>query len=163
MQKSRTILLTLLFILFMAGAARGEAIPKTIGAMKLGQLQSGEEARTAISKLHGKQLEFREGYIASYKDGEKTATLWISVYDSDAAAKKELAKMTAKMAAGMKSGKENVFQHFKELSIKGVVVYFVTGMGQAHYFFKKGKRMFWLAVEPSEARTAIRDLLGSIS
>lgn len=153
----------LLFIVLMPYAAPVEAgespVPQALGPMKLERLQSGEEARKAIGKLHGKPLKFHEGYIASYKDGGKTATIWISVYDSENAAKKELARM----ADGIKMGNGEVFRHFKELSIKGVAVYFVTGMGRAHYFFKIGTRMFWLAVEPSEARQAIRDLLEKIS
>lgn len=163
-RQCRPFLLALLFIFVIVPYAApvesgGRPVPQAFGTMKLERLQSGEEARKSIDKLHGKQLNFREGYIASYKDGNKRATLWVSIFDSAKAAKKELSRM----AEGIKSGDGKVFQHFRELSIKGNSVYLVTGMDQVHYFFKNDTRVFWLAVDPPEARTAIRDLLEKIS
>jgi hypothetical protein len=138
--------------------ARGETLPQTIGTLQLVRLQSGKEAREEINRLHGKQLSFLKGYIGTYKYGEKKATIWLSVYESDDTAERELVKM----AESLKVGKSGVFRHFQTLSIKEESVYFVTGMGQAHYFFDKGKKVFWLAVEPSEARQVIRDLVEKI-
>jgi len=41
-------------------------------------------------------------------------------------------------------------------------VYFVVGMGQAHYFYRKGEKVIWLASDPDRARKAIRDVLRKI-
>jgi hypothetical protein len=156
--KRAHLLTTLLFIFFVPYVTRGETAPQVIGTLQLKQLQSGEKARKAIDRLHGKRLVFREAYIAHYEFGKKKASLWISVYDSKADAGKELVKM----ANGLNTGKGHVFKHFQTLSIREMSVYFVTGMGQAHYFFEKGKKVYWLAVDPSEARPVIRDLLEKI-
>jgi hypothetical protein len=136
----------------------GNSLPQSIGPLALVKLQSGEEARKEIDRLHGKPLGYREGYIGTYADGDGKAKLWVSEYSS----LEEAAKATAKMVQGMKGGKQKNFWHFQEIPIEGVPVYFVVGMGQAHYFFQKGVKVIWLAVDPPLAKQAIRDLLGEM-
>jgi hypothetical protein len=97
----------------------GNSLPQSIGPLALVKLQSGEEARKEIDRLHGKPLGYREGYIGTYADGDGKAKLWVSEYSS-------------------------------------------LGMGQAHYFFQKGVKVIWLAVDPPLAKQAIRDLLGEM-
>jgi hypothetical protein len=41
-------------------------------------------------------------------------------------------------------------------------VYLTVGMGQAHYFFQRGTKVIWLAVDPQLAREAIRDALKKV-
>ena len=136
------------------------SLPQSIGSLRLEQLESGEEARREIDRLHGRQLNFRKGYIGIYKDkeGNRKGKLWVSEYDSEMEATKAIGKMARRVQA--KEGGE--FWHFRVISIEGTRVYFVLGMGQAHHFFQKGKKVIWLAVEPSEARQTIRDLIGKI-
>lgn len=147
--------IALLFLL-ATSAFGGDALPQSIGSLSLEQLQSGEEARQEIDRLHGKQITFRRGYIGTYGNGK--AKLWVSEYDSEG----EAAKGIGKMAQRMQTRKEGNFWHFREISIQGVAVYFVVGMGQAHYFFQKGRKVIWLAVDPSLAREEIRDAIGKI-
>ena len=54
------------------------------------------------------------------------------------------------------------FWHFRKTSIEERSVYFVLGMGQAHYFYKKGKRVIWLAVDPTGAKETARDFIVNI-
>jgi hypothetical protein len=147
--------IALLFLL-ATSAFGDDALPQSIGSLSLEQLQSGEEARQEIDRLHGKQITFRRGYIGTYGNGR--AKLWVSEYDSEG----EAAEGIGKMAQRMQTRKEGNFWHFREISIQGVAVYFVVGMGQAHYFFQKGRKVIWLAVDPSLAREAIRDAIGKI-
>ncbi len=136
--------IALLFLL-ATSAFGGDVLPQSIGSLSLEQLQSGEEARQEIDQLHGKQINFRRAYIGTYGNGR--AKLWVSEYDSEG----EAAKGIEKMAQRMQASKEGNFWHFREISIQGVAVYFVVGMGQAHYFFQKGRKAVWLAVDPSLA------------
>lgn len=147
--------IALLFLL-ATSVFGGDALPQSIGSLSLQQLQSGEEARQEIDRLHGKQINFRRGYIGTYGNGR--AKLWVSEYDSEG----EAAAGIGKMAQRMQASKGGNFWHFREISIQGVAVYFVVGMGQAHYFFQKGRKVIWLAVDPSLAREAIRDAIGKI-
>jgi len=68
-----------------------------------------------------------------------------------------------KMAHGMKQGKQQQFWHFRKMMIEQRPVYLAVGMGQAHYFFQKGAKVIWLAVDPSLAKEAIRDAVRKIS
>ena len=36
-------------------------------------------------------------------------------------------------------------------------MYFVVGMGRVHYFFQKGAKVIWLAIDPPLANEVIRD------
>ncbi len=66
------------------------------------------------------------------------------------------------MAQGVGGSKQGGFWHFREISVEGVPVYLAVGMGQVHYFFQKGIRVIWLAVDPPIAKQAIRDVIGKI-
>jgi hypothetical protein len=153
----RLLSLSSLFLfLFTTSSFGGDVLPQSIGSLRLERIQSGEEARQEIDRLHGKQIDFRRGYVGTYGNGR--ATLWISEYDSEG----EAAEGIGKMAQRIQTSKKGNFWHFREMSIQGVAVYFVVGMGQAHYFFQKGERVIWLAVDPPLAREAIRDAIRKI-
>jgi hypothetical protein len=154
----RIFLFAFLLLLTIPIYSMGDPLPQSIGSFQLEQKKSGEEARQEIYRLHGKQLEFRNGYIGDYKEGDKKAKLWISEYDSVAEATREIEKM----AQGVKAREGKEFWHYREISIEGKNVYFVVGMGQAHYFFQKKNMAFWLAVDPSKAKETVRDLMEKI-
>ena len=153
----RLLSLSSLLLLLLATPSFGDDVmPQSIGSLSLERVQSGEKARQEIDRLHGKQINFRRGYIGTYGNGR--AKLWISEYDSEG----EAAEGIGKMAQRIQAGKKGNFWHFREMSIQGVTVNFVVGMGQAHYFFQKGRKIIWLAVDPPLAREAIRDAIEKI-
>ncbi len=145
-----------LLLLLTTPSFGSDVLPRSIGSLSLERFQSGEEAKREIDRLHGKQINFRRGYIGTYGNGR--AKLWVSEYDSE----KEAAGGIGKMAQRMQTREEGNFWHFREISIQGMTVYFVVGMGQANYFFQKGSKVIWLAVDPPLAREVIRDVIGRI-
>jgi hypothetical protein len=128
-------------------------LPQSIGSMRLERVQSGEEARQEIDRLHGKQISFLRGYIGTYAAENGSGQLWVSEHTSE----REATEAIEKMAHGMKRGKQQQFWHFRKIMLKQRPVYFAVGMGQAHYFFQKGAKVIWLAVDPTLAKGAIRD------
>jgi hypothetical protein len=158
MTRVRTFLSVFLVFFVFIPPAGGDVLPQTIGSLVLEKSQSGDEARQEIDRLHGKPISFQRGYIGTYGGGDGKAKLWISEYESEGKAVEAIAKMTR----GVKGSKEGAFWHFREISIDGIPVYFVVGMGQAHYFFQKGAKAVWLEVDPSIAQVAIRDLIKKI-
>ncbi|MBW1999091.1 MAG: hypothetical protein JRJ29_14150 [Deltaproteobacteria bacterium] len=136
MQYARAAFLNLLCLLSLSLPAQGNSLPLYIGPLALVTTQSGMEARKEIERLHGKNLDFLEGYIGSYSDGNQKAKLWISEYSSNA----EAGAATTQMAQKIRSSDQRVFWHFREIDLEGTMVYFVVGMGQAHYFFNKGAK-----------------------
>jgi hypothetical protein len=121
--------------------------------MRLEKAQSGEEARKEIDRLHGKQISLLRGYIGTYVAENGGGKLWVSEHSSE----REAAEAIEKMAHGMKQGKQQQLWHFRKMILEQRPVYFAVGMGQAHYFFQKGAKVIWLAVDPTLAKGAIRD------
>lgn len=155
---ARIALMSLSLLFLTPFLCIGNSLPQSIGSLKLVKSESGEEARKEIDRMHGKRLSYKEGYIGTYRNGDAKAKLWVTDYGAE----EEAAKANAKMAQGMKRAEKKNFWHFQGMMIQGVPVYFVVGMGQAHYFFQKEVKVFWLAVDPPQAKEAIRDLLGKI-
>ena len=149
----------LLFLLLLIACSSTDIpLPQSIGSMRLEKVQSGEEARREIDRLHGKQLSFLRGYIGTYVAENGSGQLWVSEHSSE----REATEVIEKMAHGMKQGKQQQFWHFRKIMIEQRPVYLAVGMGQAHYFFQKGAKVIWLAVDPSLAKEAIRDAVRKI-
>lgn len=146
------------FLLHTACSSTDIPLPQSIGSLRLEQVQSGEEARREIDRLHGQQISFQGGYIGTYVAENGSAKLWVSEHGSA----EEAAEAIDKMVQSMKLGKQQVFWHFREIVIEGLSVYFAVGMGQAHYFFQRGGKVIWLAVDPALAKEAIGDVIKKI-
>ena len=126
--------------------------------MQLVKVQSGEEARREIDRLHGKKISFLRGYIGTYVTESGRGHLWVSEHSSE----REATEAIEKMALGMQQGKQQQFWHFRKMMIEQRPVYLAVGMGQAHYFFQNGAKVIWLAVDPSLAKEAVRDAVRKI-
>lgn len=155
---ARMVIFILIVLFFSPASSLGNSLPQSIGALKLVSMQSGEEARGEIDRLHGMRMGLQKGYIGIYEGQNKEAKLWVSGH----ASKEEAGEAIGKMALRIKESKRKSFWHFQEIQIEGVRVYFVLGMGQAHYFFQRGIKSFWLTVDASLAKEAIRDLIGKV-
>jgi len=149
----RVLLFAAPLLLLTACGSPDVPLPQSIGKLRLEKIQAGEEARQEIDRLHGKQIGFQRGYIGLYRAEGGSARLWLSEHSSE----REATEAVERMARSMTQGKQQSFWHFRQIVIEERTVYFAVGMGQAHYFFPKGSRVIWLAVDPELARGAIRD------
>jgi len=141
-------------ILLLNGCGFGEVpLPQSIGILRLEKFQTGEEARREIDRLHGKQIGFRHGYIGFYVAEKGSAQLWLSEHNSYS----EAAEAVEKMAGSMTQDRQQSFWHLRQMVVEEQKVYFALGMGQVHYFFQKGAKVIWLAVDPPIAQEAIKD------
>ena len=147
----------LVLLLLIACNSTDIPLPQSIGSMRLEKVQSGEEARREIDRLHGKQISFLRGYIGTYVAENGKGQLWVSEHSSD----REATESIEKMAHGMKQGKKQ-FWHFRKMMVEQRPVYLAIGMGQAHYFFQNGTKVIWLSVDPSLAKEAIRDAVRKV-
>lgn len=154
----RIILFLAPLILYTACSSADVPLPQAIGSLRLEKVQSGEEARREIDRLHGKQIDFLRGYIGTYVAENGRGQLWVSEHGSE----NEAAGAVENMDRSMKQGKQQSFWHFRKIMIEQRPVYLAVGMGQVHYFFQKGGRVIWLAVDPPLAKEAIRDVLKKI-
>lgn len=148
----------LLFLFLLIACSSTEIpLPQSIGSMRLEKVQSGDEARQEIDRLHGKQISLLRGYIGTYVAENGRGQLWVSEHSSD----RKATEAVEKMAHGMKQAKQQ-FWHFRKMIIEQRPVYLAVGMGQAHYFFQNGAKVIWLSVDPSLAKDAIRDSVRKI-
>jgi len=155
---ARVLLIGFSLFLLIPLESMGNMLPESIGEFRLQKMESGEKAKKEIARLHGKNLDFRTGYIGTYTLGNTKAKLWISDYNSKIEAAGEVERMARRIQT--REGKE--FRHFRMIPIEGIPIYFVVGMGQAHYFYQTGNKVIWLAVDPRLAKETIRDLIGKI-
>lgn len=148
----------LLFLLLLIACNSTDIpLPQSIGSMRLEKVQSDEEARREIDRLHGKQISFLRGHIGTYVAENGRGQLWVSDHSSE----REATEAIEKMAQGIKQGKQQ-FWHFRKMVIEQRPVYLAVGMGQAHYFFQNGTKVIWLSVDPSLAKEAIRDAVRKV-
>lgn len=135
------------------GQSGGEIVPQQIATLPRMELVSGPEAIRQIAMMHGKSIDLAEGYIASYRHGEKEITLWVSVSTSAEAAAALFRQMDEKMPASQ------VFRGRQELDIEGQQVIRVEGMGQEHYYWVKGKSNYWVAVSGIDGKEVVQEII----
>lgn len=151
------ILVAVALFLFFRSEGKTNTLPADLGEMKLTQQLSGEPAQGMIDHLHGKGVTPRENFIGFYEGSGAQATLYVSVYADEAEAKEVYRKMAQRIQAG-----NPVFGSYKEVSVAGQPVSECMGMGQVHYFFFRGNRVYWLETDPSAAQRAAESLLNTI-
>ena len=115
---------------------------------------TGEEAARAGARLHGKSVAPVESFIGHYGLGPSHAMLYISGFDSEDEAQSLLNDMSKRIGKGS-SG----FGHHQQFSVKGKVIHIVLDQEQVHYFFAKGKYLYWLGMVPDMARFGLAQLL----
>ena len=143
---------------FPPSALAGNLLPDSLGPMKLIRSTFGEQARKQIHKLHGKSFEIKNSGIGYYTHGDSQVTLWVSEYETDEDARKSVQIMAKKI----KSGPDSVFRDFKKTEVRGITTYFVTGMGQNHYFFQKKEFAVWLAVDTVFSQMILKEAMDKI-
>lgn len=128
--------------------------PAQMASLKLGHFSQGEEAMANISKLHGKEIEMKNGYVAHYESDRAKAMLYISEFDSQDQARQQIELMRKKIEKGSKA-----FAHLRELQVEERTIYSVLGFGQIHYFYLDSNRVIWLAVDPPVAELVLKAAL----
>lgn len=146
------------FGIFPLSASAENLLPDTLGPMKLTRSVLGEQAEKQIHKLHGKSIELKNSGIGHYTHGGSRVTLWVSEYKTVEEARKSVQIMAKKI----KTGQNRVFRDFKETEVGGLTTYFVTGMGQNHYFYQKNRLAVWLAVDAVFSQIVLKEAMDKI-
>jgi hypothetical protein len=140
-----------------AGCAAEEAeapLPESIHGMALVESHSGEEAADILVEMHKAEVVPPENYIGHYGTEEMGAVLYVSRFDTDAAADSFLVAMGTRIGPGS-SG----YGHHSSFEAVGHHVHMVFGHGQVHYFYADAEDLVWLAVDARLARPALAELL----
>ena len=140
-----------------AGCATEEAaapLPESIHGMALVESHSGSEAAEILVELHEAEVVPPDNYIGHYGTEEMGAVLYVSRFETAAAADSFLVAMATRIGPGS-SG----FGHHSSFDAVDHLVHMVFGHGQVHYFYAEAEDLVWLAVDARLARPALAELL----
>jgi hypothetical protein len=135
-------------------AVLSSTLPPALGPLKLVQRTTGTEARALVDRIHGKGVATAENSIGLYRSPSGAATLYVTVYRGGEEARKDFARMADRIGAG-----NSTFTDFRRFEYMGVPMGMCSGMDQLHYFFSRGRSLYWLAADASVAGNAVRDLV----
>lgn len=132
---------------------RQGSMPQRLGALKLTEQSEGPEAKAAVSRLHGTDINMVTAYIATYARDNEKVTAWVGKAASTAAA----AELMGKMVEGIGKGNPE-FSNMKRLTITqgyhGHEVYQVDGPGGEHFFYiskLSQDEVVWLSIQAENA------------
>ena len=154
-QKHIVIFLTALALLLAGygGAVRAEP-PKSLGDLKLLHALHGKDALREINRLHGKEIDGNDGYVAHYEKDGAVAMLYLAQASSTAQAARQLKQMSDRIQRG-----DSPFYHLKTSRQGEITLYSALGQGQIHYFYQRDSSVLWLAVDARVAKRALAALL----
>ncbi len=133
-------------------------VPSQMAGLPLQSHQFGSEAADAIRRLHRTPFPLTGAAVAIYGTDSPSATLWVARSWRIWGARLLTAWMTRAIA-----GSDTPFTPVGSRREQGILVYELTGIGQTHFYFQAGDRVYWLAVAPDRADQGLRDLLGFAS
>jgi len=133
-------------------------LPKSLGRLKLTKTLEGHEAQAFVDQLHQKAVAPKRSVTGEYQAGSLAASLYVSTYKADREAREAGDRMTRLIRGG-----NRVFGHYSEEVRSSVRVGRCVGMGQIHYLFRQGPRLFWLGADPAVSEEALDYLLRSVT
>ena len=157
MTSSWKILLVLILPLLTQLQTRTDGVPSEIGSLKLVRSLQGKEAQSFLDRLHEKEVAPKTSLMGQYSLNAYHATLYVSVYETQARAADASRRMTARIKAGNQE-----FRHYEEIAIRGSVIGRCLGFSQVHFLFPFRGRVFWLAVDPPAATESLDALILSL-
>ena len=133
----------------------GAPLPSRLAGMRCIRTVDGAAAREVVDQMHGKNVSPHRTTIGVFKGNGATATLYVSMY----ATAKEARMGERVMAQGIRV--ESVpFSHYHEVTAEGRPVSMCYGLGQAHFFFSEGRKLYWLSADLPVAFETLRAILG---
>ncbi|HVJ47682.1 hypothetical protein [Desulfitobacterium sp.] len=128
--------------------------PAKVSEMNRIELIAGEQALKSVSMLHGKDIPLKQAYVANYQgQGNKKMTIWYSETNNLQDAQLLFQAMDQKMP------NSDAFKDYKTIKLKDQEYKFITGMGQEHYYWLKGNRVLWIAVQGSDSLKVLKEII----
>ncbi len=127
-------------------------LPRTIAGYPLRTHLFGAEAAAEIRRMHKGTFPLTAAAIGVY--GDTDAILWVSETWGSVGAWLLERSMTEAIAR-----QETPFQPLGVRSVDGIRVYALRGLGQSHFYFRLGNRVYWLAVNPESADQGLQEVI----
>jgi len=148
------LLAAAVLIPFLVYRPHGPLLPVELGPLVLQKEISGEDAGRIVDRMHGKAVAERENSIGYYGGSAGEATLYVTLYKTAGEASQVEGVMADRIAAG-----NPAFGHFRIIDVRERRVAICYGMGQAHFFFSRGRALYWLAVDNELAHETMQALV----
>ncbi len=132
-------------------------LPAKIHELTLKEVVSADDARKIVDELHFQPVATASNEIGFYDSRKGRAVIYITVYEDQSQALDAYEKMTQKI-----SPENSVFFSGEYMKISDKDVYRCFGMGQTHYVFYQGKRLFWISADTHIARLFLIEYLQMI-
>lgn len=152
--KNRFPLILLSLFVLISCSNENNYLPKKLGDLSLVKIIQNKEATRIINKMHGKNLDDCENFIAYYGNKNSRNTLYVSVYENAEKTKTSLMNMAMKMAKGT-----SVFSPLIHSKMGEDVHFQAEGMGLKHYFYRIDNILIWWQVKPDKEEATYNDLL----
>jgi hypothetical protein len=120
--------------------------PEKLGDMTIALYREGRPALAEVKSLHrGADIQIENAYIADYRssNGNKVK-FWVSESKNSDNAELLVELMNSRV------GKTGMFSESTPSTIENIKVYFVTGLGDFHYFWARDNRVFWVQINNAD-------------
>jgi hypothetical protein len=139
-----------LAIVILATPGPVEGFPDVLAGLPLTHRLDGADARLEIDRLHGKTIRVRAATVAHYERPGTVAMLYVS----DAYLRFVAARQLQAMIDGMSKG-ESPSALPREFQQAGQRIFWTLGQGQAHFYYRRGSKVIWLAADEQVAFPAL--------
>lgn len=151
--------LTIIIILCIGlqSCSRIDILPQQILDYQLVKKISGDEANQMINKIHLQPVTDTQNEIGFYKQDNDQAIIYVTFYQSDDQAQTDLVKMVEKI-----SPQNSIFINGGQFDVNKITIYRYFGMGQTHFVFRIGNKLFWFSVETMIAKDFLESYINYI-
>jgi hypothetical protein len=124
------------------GPNDGRPFPAEINGLPRTAYVTGEAARAEISKLHGKEIPASSAEVATYGGGQEKVVVWVTASPTKEEAQALFRRMWERMEANPAT-----YTRPELLNIKNKAYFSTRGNGAENYFYLRGTRIYWVALE----------------
>lgn len=129
--------------------------PPGLAGLRLTRTVTGAEAVAEMSRLHGKGVGLKDGYVAHYDGPSGGAVLYVGSAESEGAAAELLGQMEERI------GPDNrYFTGLRPLVVEGVRLFFVRSGQESHYFWQAGDKVVWIGFDRDDPAALVAAVRG---
>lgn len=147
----------ILAAVYLATPGPVSGMPDVLAGLPLTHRVDGPNATGEIDRLHGKAIRVGAASIAHYEWSGTVAMLYVSDVYLGFLADRMLQAMTERMQKG-----DSPFAPPRQFRQAGQSIFWTLGEGQAHFFYRRGSKLVWLAADEQVAFATLAATLGTI-
>jgi len=152
--RMKKIIIVSIILLATSCSKKPDIFPENFFNLKLTQKMTGDEAASFVNRLHFDSVTSEKNEIGFYRGSKGNAVIYVTYYENEKSALDSFVKMTQKI-----SPENSVFIKGSLIKISGKRIYRTFGMGQTHYVFTSGNKLFWISAETIWAINFLNDYL----